>query len=233
MQSIRRAADRGRTSGNGIISRHSFSYGDYLSRDHMGFGPLVALNEDHVAPGAAYPAQTNANMEVLSFVVSGSFTYADSLGNTALVGPGGLVGLGAGTGVRHQGRNAAAGASLSLLRLWIVPERDALEPRLTVARAPAEARSGRLRPLATREGAEGTVPLHRDVTVACASLAAGQGVTHRVAEGRGAWLQVIRGRVSAADTGLEPGDGLAVSGAPNLRIDALSAAEILLVDVVL
>ncbi|MEM9762738.1 MAG: pirin family protein [Pseudomonadota bacterium] len=233
MQSIRRAADRGRSSDNGIISRHSFSYGAYLSREQMGFGPLLALNEDHLAPGAAYPAQTNANMEVLSFVVSGSFTYADSLGNTALVDRGGLIGLCAGTGVRHQGQNAAAGAPLSLLRLWIVPERDELEPRLTIARAEVAPRAGRLLPLATRDGAQGTVPLHRDVTVASASLAAGQGVMHPLAEGRGAWLQVIRGSVSAADTRLEPGDGLAVSETPNLRIDALSAAEILLVDVVL
>ena len=58
MRRFRRAQDRGQTHYDGVDVRHTFSTGQYLDPRYMGFGPLRALDEEHMAPGAGYDSHS-------------------------------------------------------------------------------------------------------------------------------------------------------------------------------
>ena len=63
-----------------------------------------------------------------------------------------------------------------------------------------------------------------------ANLAPGEAVTHRLASGRGAWLQVARGVVALNGTEMREGDGAAIEDEPDIRIEGETEAEVLLFD---
>ena len=230
MQTIRPADDRGRANFGWLDSQHSFSFGQYLDPDHMGFGPLRVINEDRVAPGRGFDTHGHANMEIISIVLDGALEHADSMGQKAVIRPGDIQRMSAGTGVRHSEYNASASDPVHFLQIWIVPEQDGLTPSYEQKTfGPAE-RAGQLRLLGSRQGRDGSIVIHRDVDLYGSVLAKGDSLTHAIAPGRGVWLQMIRGSLTANGQTLDAGDGLALTEEADLSIDALEDAEFLVFD---
>ena len=71
MIAIRPAEKRGVTQIDWLDSRHSFSFGDYVDRANMGFGPLRVINDDRVAAGGGFGTHPHRDMEILTYVLSG------------------------------------------------------------------------------------------------------------------------------------------------------------------
>lgn len=227
---IRKAAERGAANFGWLDSRHSFSFGAYVDPDHMGFGPLRVINEDRVAPGGGFPTHPHRDMEIISYVLDGGLAHRDSTGAEGVVRPGDVQRMTAGTGVRHSEYNASDSEPAHFLQIWILPEREGLAPGYEQKRFPPEEMRGRLRLIASPDGRDGALTLHRDATVYATRLEAGETIRHRLAEGRGAWVQVARGALAVNGARLEAGDGLAATGPGELRLDGASGAEALLFD---
>jgi redox-sensitive bicupin YhaK (pirin superfamily) len=221
---------RGATRTGWLDSRHSFSFGGYSDPQHMGFRSLRVLNEDRLIPGAGFPTHAHADMEILTYVLAGALQHKDSLGNGTVIRPGELQRMTAGTGVRHSEFNASSTEAVHLLQIWIIPDRTDLPPGYEQKAFPAEQRRGRLRLVASPDGAEGSLRLHQDARLHVAQLAPGETVAHPLAAGRGGWLQVARGIVALNGTELREGDGAAIEGEPGLAIEADTEAEIMLID---
>ena len=64
--------------------------------------------------------------------------------------------------------------------------------------------------MASRDGREGSVTVHQDVSLYAGLLGAGQRATVSLAGGRRAWVQVARGSVIINGVLLGEGDGAAV-----------------------
>jgi redox-sensitive bicupin YhaK (pirin superfamily) len=64
-----------------LKSKHHFSFANYYNPVRMGFGKLRVVNDDWVAPETGFPAHPHKNMEIISFIRSGSITHQDSIGN--------------------------------------------------------------------------------------------------------------------------------------------------------
>lgn len=233
MQQIRPSSDRGHANFGWLDSRHSFSFGQYRDAQQMGFGPLRVINEDRVAPGAGFPAHGHADMEILSIVLDGALEHRDSMGEAAVIRPGDVQRMSAGTGLRHSEYNASQTDPVHFLQIWIVPERAGLSPSYQQVSIPLDQRVGRLRLLGSRDGREGSITIHRDVDLFGAVLPAGERLTHATSQERGVWVQVIRGALEVGGTPLGTGDGLAVSGVQALDLVAESESEILLFDMAL
>ena len=230
MYTVRRSDQRGHADHGWLDSRHTFSFADYYDPAHMGFRSLRVINEDHVAPGRGFGAHPHRDMEILTYVVSGAVQHADSMGNRAVVRPGEIQRMTAGTGVTHSEVNPSPAEDLHLLQIWIQPDRHGYEPGYEQVSYAARDRNGRLVQLAAREPADGAVKIHQDVALYAAALERGASVAHDVAPGRHAWLQVVEGDVEVAGNTLHAGDGLAVSDESRVTINGVEPAEILLFD---
>ncbi|MGZ9073646.1 MAG: pirin family protein [Rhodoplanes sp.] len=231
MFTIRKAEERGRTDFGWLDSRHSFSFGHYYDPDHMGFGPLRVINDDRVAPGAGFPAHPHGNMEIVSYVLDGALAHKDSLGTGSVIRPGDVQRMSAGTGIRHSEFNASKTEPVHFLQIWIIPEAEGLAPGYEQKTYPAEQKHGKLRLVASRDGREGSVTIHRDVDLYAALIGEGDDVRHTFRPGRVGWLQVARGTAMLNDVQLHPGDGAAIDSAGDVTIAGASDdAEILLFD---
>ncbi|MBM4246378.1 MAG: pirin family protein [Deltaproteobacteria bacterium] len=230
MYDVRRSDARGHADHGWLDSRHTFSFADYHDPAHMGFRALRVINEDRVAPGRGFGRHPHRDMEILTYVVSGAVQHADSMGNRAVVRPGEIQRMTAGTGVTHSEVNPSPAEDLHLLQIWIEPDRRGYDPGYEQVRYADRDRNGRLVQLAAREPQSGAVRIHQDVSLWTAALERGARVVHDLAPGRHGWLQVVEGTVEVAGHRLSAGDGLAVSDETNVAIAGIEPAEILLFD---
>jgi redox-sensitive bicupin YhaK (pirin superfamily) len=227
MITVRPAEARGRTRLDWLDSRHTFSFGDYHDPRHMGFRALRVINEDRVAPGGGFATHPHRDMEIVTWVLAGALEHRDSLGHGSVIRPGDVQRMTAGTGIAHSEFNPSATEPVHFLQIWILPETRGLAPGYEQR---AVAAGGGLRLVAAREGGGQAITIHQDAALYVATLAPGERVTHRLAPGRHAYLQVARGRVLVDGVVLGAGDGAAVSDVREVTLCAREPAEALLFD---
>ncbi len=230
MITVRRSGDRGHFDHGWLDTRHTFSFADYRDPAHMGFRSLRVINEDRVQPGQGFGMHPHRDMEIVSYVVSGALAHEDSMGNGSTIRPGEVQRMSAGKGVVHGEFNHSRTEPVHFLQIWILPASHGLPPGYEQKRFPDEEKRGRLRLVASPDGAGGSVTVHQDARLYAALLAPGEAVTHPLAQGRHAWVQVVRGEVEASRERLAAGDGAAVSGEPALSLRGIAEAEVLVFD---
>jgi redox-sensitive bicupin YhaK (pirin superfamily) len=230
MIDVRHAKERGHANHGWLDTWHTFSFGSYYDADVMGFRVLRVINEDTVAPGQGFPLHGHRDMEIISYVLEGGLAHRDSLGTGSVIRPGEVQRMSAGTGVRHSEFNDSKSTPVHFLQIWIEPARAGIAPGYE-QKAFAEAdKRGRLRLVASPDGAEDSLTIHQDARVYATVLAPGQAVVHPLARGRHAWVQVTRGTLMVGGEPLAQGDGAAVSDEPTVSIVGETDAEALLFD---
>jgi hypothetical protein len=230
MIKVRRSEDRGRSKWSWLDSRHSFSFNRYYDPEHMGFRTLRVINDDFIGGGGKFGMHPHENMEILTWVLSGSIVHEDSTGAKGETRPGEIQRMTAGTGIFHSEANGSETGDMRLLQIWIHPERPGLEPGYEqTAFAPGELEN-RLRVIASRDGRDGSVTIHQDAIALAGRLNAGAKVEYPIAEGRGVWVQIAGGSVVANGERLNDGDAIALEEEPRLEIEAVEDAEVLVFD---
>lgn len=231
MSAIRHANERGRANLGWLNSRHTFSFGHYYDPRYMGFGSLRVINEDRVEPGQGFGTHGHADMEIISYVLDGALEHRDSMGNGSVMRPGDVQRMSAGTGVRHSEYNASDSEPVHFLQIWILPERDGIEPGYEQKSFDAADKRARLRLLGSRDGREGSVTIHQDVDFYATVLGADDTVAHALADGRKGWVHVARGAVMLDGSLLSAGDGVAVEDGRHIGLRGTAdEAEVLLFD---
>ena len=228
---IRRSGERGHADHGWLNSYHSFSFADYYDPAHMGFRNLRVINEDRVQPGKGFGTHGHKDMEIVSYVLSGALAHKDSMGTGSTIEQGDVQRMSAGTGVTHSEFNASPDELVHFLQIWILPDRAGHPPGYEQKRFGHETKRGKLRLVASSDGAEGSVSLHADVNLYATVLDAGTEVTHRVRPGRHAWIQIASGSIAIGDTQLLAGDGASASDVGDLVLRGnAGGAEVLVFD---
>ena len=213
---------RGRSRTGWLDSRHTFAFGGYQDPAQMGFRSLRVINEDRVIPGAGFPTHGHRDMEIVTYVLEGKLQHKDSLGNGSVIAPGEIQRMTAGTGIMHSEFNASAAEPVHFLQIWILPARTGTPPGYEQKTLGPEATEGKL--------VRAPIALQQDAAIYIAKLGDGATVSHALASGRGAWLQVARGVIALNGTEMKEGDGAAIENEPGLDIEAMTAAEVLVFD---
>jgi redox-sensitive bicupin YhaK (pirin superfamily) len=230
MITLRPANERGRTSIGWLESQHSFSFGDYHDRRHMGFRSLRVINDDWISPGMGFGTHPHRDMEIITVVQEGSLEHRDSLGTGSVIKPGEVQRMSAGTGILHSEFNGSVSEPVHLLQIWVLPRAKGLEPSYEQQTfAPAELQ-GQLKLVASPDGRAGSLTVQQDVALYQAKLATGERVGHRLAPGRAAWIQIGSGAITLNGQRLSAGDGAAVENEEALEFVGLEPAEFLLFD---
>jgi redox-sensitive bicupin YhaK (pirin superfamily) len=232
MITIRRAEERGHAEHGWLDSHHTFSFADYYDEAHMGFRALRVINEDRVKPGQGFGTHGHRDMEIVSYVLEGELGHRDSMGNGSTIRPGEVQRMSAGTGVRHSEMNPSRDAPVHFLQIWILPDRAGHEPGYEQKAFPEAERRGRLRLVASQDGADGSVTLHQDARLYLGLFAEGERARHALANGRGAWVQVARGQATVNGQALSAGDGAAIEGEAAVEVAGRGdgVAEVLVFD---
>src|SRR5262245_5268921 len=230
MISLRRSDERGHTDLGWLDSRHTFSFGDYMNPAHMGFRTLRVINDDRVQPGRGFGTHGHRDMEIVSYVLEGELEHKDSMGTGSVIRPGEVQRMSAGTGVLHSEFNPSRTQKVRFLQIWILPEREGTTPGYEQRHFPEGERRGKLRLAASRDGRDGSLTLQQDAAIYLALLSPGTQVSHDIAKGRHAWIQVASGEVNLVQHRLGEGDGAAISGEPRVTVTGVTDAEILLFD---
>lgn len=227
---LRRASERGHADYGWLDTWHTFSFADYHDPRFVGFRVLRVINEDFVAPGRGFPTHAHRDMEIITYVLEGALQHRDSLGTGSVIRPGEVQRMSAGTGVRHSEANPSADEPVHLLQIWIEPARAGLEPGYEQKTFADADKRGRLRLVASPDGADGSVTIHQDARVYATLLGADEQVVHTLTPGRHAWLHLARGTLTLNGQTLGPGDGAAVSRESALTLVGEKDAEALLFD---
>jgi quercetin 2,3-dioxygenase len=229
---LRPAADRLESRADGIVSRHSFAFGQHYDPANTRFGALVTHNDDVLAPGAGFPEHPHRDLEIVTWVVSGALHHADSTGGSAIVRPGTVGQLSTGAGVRHSETNAwsvGSGGSgeTHYVQMWLLPDVEGL-PSYSTADVSSLLVGGEF--VAVASGSRpAAVTLRCNATLFVARLAGGGSATLPAS----ALLHVFAARGSAAVTvhgekvQLLTGDAVRITGAVDVRVEATADAEIL------
>jgi len=224
---LRKAQDRGHANHGWLDSYHTFSFANYYDANFMGFSALRVINEDVIDGGQGFGTHPHKDMEILTYVLSGTVEHQDSMGNKEQIPTGEFQIMSAGTGVRHSEYNASKDVPLHLYQIWIIPERTGIEPRYAQRRFDdVQGRQLVLSP----DARDGSLKVYQDMTLSRWAFKAGEQGTADVAEGRKIWIQVVKGDITVNGEAATTSDAFAIWDEAALEITASSDAEILLFD---
>ena len=231
MITIRSAQDRGTANFGWLDSRHTFSFGKYYDPKQMGFADLRVINEDKVTPGQGFGTHEHRDMEIISYVLEGALEHKDSIGTGSVIRPGDVQRMSAGTGTQHSEFNASSREPVHFLQIWILPEQNGIQPSYEQKTFAEDEKCGTLRLLGSHDGRDGSITIHQDVNLYATALQEGETVSQSLAEGRVAWLQVVRGAVQVNEQTLTAGDGAAIAQEAQITLQGASNdSEVLLFD---
>ncbi|MBK6008505.1 pirin family protein [Ramlibacter ginsenosidimutans] len=227
MLTLRKSQDRGYADHGWLKSHHSFSFAGYHDPEHMGFGNLRVINEDRIAPGTGFGTHGHRDMEIISYVLSGELAHKDTIGNVKGIPPGDVQRMSAGRGVMHSEFNHAPDRTTHFLQIWIEPNVRGIEPGYEQKRFPESEKRGKLRLVASPDGADGSVLIHADARLYAGLFDGGEKATLAVDAKRPVYVHLIRGELSVNGTRLSAGDAAKLERESQLVLSEGKDAEVL------
>lgn len=226
----RRTDERGHANHGWLDSYFTFSFAEYYDPKFMGFRDLRVINEDRIAGGKGFGTHPHADMEIITYVISGALQHKDSLGNGAMIKPGEVQHMSAGTGIRHSEFNPLPDSETHLLQIWILPDKKGYPPGYGQKDFSQQFLTNDLTLTVSKTGRDGSIAINQDVDLYVAKWEKAKTLSFKARAGRGFWVQLVRGELQINNLKLNPGDGVAVNEENELKMQSAGAAEFLLFD---
>lgn len=230
MLTLRKSQDRGHADHGWLKSFHSFSFAGYYDAEHMGWGNLRVINEDRIAPGMGFGTHGHRDMEIISYVLSGNLAHKDTMGNVKGIPPGDVQRMSAGSGVQHSEFNHAKDQTTHFLQIWIEPNVTGIAPSYEQKTFPELDKRGRLRLVASPDGAQGSVTIHADASVYAGLFDGTETATLTLNPLRKGYVHLVRGELLVNGSKLQSGDAVLVEGESAVKLEQGHDAEVLVFD---
>ncbi|AEG92598.1 pirin family protein [Ramlibacter tataouinensis] len=230
MLTLRPSQDRGHANHGWLDSYHSFSFANYYDPEHMGWGNLRVINEDRIAPGTGFGTHGHRDMEIISYVLQGNLAHKDTLGNVKGIPPGDVQRMSAGTGVMHSEFNHAPDQVTHFLQIWIQPDRHGIPPSYEQKTFADAEKRGRLRLVASPDGAEGSVQINASARLYAGLFDGTEATQLQLASGRKGYVHLVRGELDVNGRPLKAGDAVLLDGETRVALASGRDAEVLVFD---
>ena len=230
MLTVRKSQERGYADHGWLRSFHSFSFAGYYDPAHMGFGNLRVINEDRVAAGGGFGTHGHKDMEIISYVLSGELAHKDSMGNVKSIPPGDVQRMSAGRGVQHSEFNHMADETTHFLQIWIEPKERGVAPGYEQKKFDDAEKRGKLRLVASPDGAEGSVSMNADARLFAGLIDGDEKASLTLDPKRKSYVQLVRGELEVNGQKLSGGDAAMIEGESKIELGAGKDAEVLVFD---
>jgi quercetin 2,3-dioxygenase len=222
-------SELGKADHGWLKANHHFSFASYHDRNRMNWGSIRVWNDDEISAQSGFPEHAHDNMEIITYVREGAITHRDSMGNVGRTKAGDVQVMSAGTGVTHSEYNRED-TVCRLFQIWVLPRERDIAPRWDQRQFPNADRSGQFTVLASGYGEPGALSINADATVLEATVNAGETLSYELQTGHSAYLVASKGRVSVNGIEAQTRDAVAIKGNGLISIEALDAAELVMVD---
>jgi redox-sensitive bicupin YhaK (pirin superfamily) len=229
---LRNSDARGFADHGWLKSRHTFSFADYYDPAHMGFKSLRVINEDFIAAANGFGTHPHKDMEIITYVVRGALEHKDSMGTCAVIRPGDVQHMSAGTGVLHSEKNPSADEEAHILQIWIMPKRLGVKPAYGQKSFEQELNKNDITLVVSQDGRNGSIPINQDADMFVSRLKKEKAIEFTVRPGRGVWLQLIKGQIQVGSEKLKAGDALSLKESGTMKMTALVDSEFLIFDLI-
>ena len=233
---MRRSEERGFEDFGWADNWMTFSFADYHDPDWVHFGPLRVMVENHIQPHEGFSSHPHRDVEIVTYVSSGTLTHEDSFGHKAGITAGEMQRISAGSkGMIHSEENRHDEVEHNY-QMWLIPDRRPTEFDYADLGYSEEERRGRFRLYVSPDGREGSMAVNTDAFIYAGLFAEGDETTRELESGRGAWIQVVDGEVDVAGPELPrrltlgEGDGVGITEASRLELQFGAESEVLLFD---
>ena len=230
MITLRKSQDRGYADHGWLKSYHSFSFAGYHDAAHMGWGNLRVINEDRIAPGTGFGTHGHKDMEIISYVLSGSIGHKDNVGTAASIPPGDVQRMSAGTGILHSEFNHAPQHETHFFQIWIQPNVFGIAPGYEQKTFATPEKRGALRLVASNDGAQGSVTIHADAKMYAGLFDGAEQAQLTLNPARKAYVHLVRGALTVNGQVLKSGDAAKLEGENTLALRDGQDAEVIVFD---
>lgn len=230
MLQVRKSEERGIGSHGWLNSHHTFSFANYYDPKFLNFRSLRVINEDRIDGGTGFGAHPHNNMEIISYVVSGALEHSDSIGTKAVIRPGEVQKMSAGTGVVHSEYNKMESEQTHFFQIWITPKEAGGSPSYGQKSFEKELNEKKLVLVISESGRDGSIEIKQDADLYISRLKSGESIEFKIRSGRGVWAQVVKGHIYVNGVEFHTGDGFSDNDQELLKISAMADSEFMLFD---
>ena len=230
---LHKSNSRGHANHGWLNSYHTFSFAGYHNPERMSFGVLRVLNDDTVAGAMGFGAHPHSNMEIISIPLSGDLEHQDSTGRKAIIKNGDIQVMSAGTGITHSEKNASQNEEVKFLQIWVIPNKQNVEPRYDQITLDPASRKNQLEQVVSPSPDDAGVWIHQDAWFHLGTIDKGISIPYTVKkQGNGVYIFVINGSFKIGKQLLEKRDGLGIWDTSSFNFTALEEdSEILVMEV--
>lgn len=230
---VHKAGGRGHADHGWLNTWHSFSFASYYNPDRMHFGALRVLNDDTVQAGMGFGTHPHDNMEIITIVLEGELEHRDSMGNGSVITQGEVQVMSAGTGIQHSEFNHSGKNDLSLLQIWVFPDKKNVVPRYGQTRFPEEEIAGKWRTVVSPDGADDSLWIHQQAWFSLGVFEPGTTVRYPLKKADSLiYLFLISGEIEIEAETLNPRDGLCLEEIDiEVMLKTIKNSKILLMEI--
>jgi len=229
------AKDRGSADYGWLKAKYSFSFANYYNSKLVNFGALRVLNDDIIQGGMGFGEHPHNNMEIITIPLKGSLKHQDSMSNEWITLQTGEVQvMSAGKGILHSERNNAYDEILNIFQIWIIPNKQEVEPRYYQKVFDATKRENKLQILVSSSNnpVEDSLTIHQDAKISRIDLTNGISFLYTLTtEKHGVFIMVISGRIAVENEILQKKDAITISEKSKVELKAKRISQLLIIEV--
>lgn len=230
-KTLHRAIDRGHVKRSWLDTYHSFSFAKYYDPKKINFGVLRVINDDVIAPKKGFGMHPHENMEIITIPLSGALAHQDSMGNHSVICSGDVQVMSAGTGIYHSEFNASHERTVSLLQIWILPNKYDVSPRYQQVTFD-ESVINEFQVLISPYPNSGSAWINQNAWLLMGKFNQYTEIDYALqGDGNGLYIFVINGEAVVEGSVLSSKDAVGVEGASVVKIVAQKQTHVLLIEV--
>ena len=226
------ASSRGAADHGWLQAKHSFSFANYYNSERVQFGALRVLNDDIIAPGMGFGTHPHDNMEIITIPLDGALEHKDSLDNIGVIETDEIQVMSAGSGVYHSEYNKNKDQSVSLLQIWVLPNKKNVTPRYDQKNIKNLKEANSFYPIVTPNQNGPGMWIHQDAWFHLGEFDKETRINYKInKKGNGVYAFLIEGSIQIDGESLEKRDALGLWDTESFELLANPNSRILLIEV--